>query len=81
MLLFLILYIGRRNYLSEVDQRDMTEAMKYTELPDPPAPLEFLKLAKVVMEENQLNFPTHVDDAIALFIELTALIEVEIENA
>ena len=65
--------------MSEIDQRDLTEAVKYAELPDPPAPLEFLKLAQIIMEENQLNFPTDVEEAITLFIELTSLIEEEIE--
>ena len=75
-----MIFTGRINYLSEFDRRDMTEAMKYVELPDPPAPLEFLKLAKVLMDENQLNFPTNIKDAITLYIELTILIEQEIEN-
>ena len=58
--------------------RDIPLAEAYTELPDPPASLEFLQVAETVMRENSLELPTTVEEAIDLYILLTSTIDAHI---
>ena len=50
-----MVYTGVQNYLCPVDMRDIPLAEAYTELPDPPASLEFIQVAETVMRENSLD--------------------------
>ena len=68
-------YTGVQDYLSPIDARDIAVVETYTE---PPAPLEFLEVAEKVMEENSLEIPTNVEQAIDLYILLTSTIEAHI---
>lgn len=50
----------------------------YAEEPDPPASLEFLQVAKLVMDANLLQMPRSIEEAIDLYILLTCTIEAHI---
>ncbi len=59
-----LLYIGTRNYACAVHERDLTVAEQYAESPGPPASLEFLELARIIVNEHQLDFPLVIKDAV-----------------
>ncbi len=61
-------------------ERDLTVAEQYAESPGPPASLEFLELARIIMNEHQLDFPLVIKDAVNLYAQLVFILEDEIEN-
>ena len=44
----------------------------YAEAPDPPASLEFLQLAQLIMGANCLQMPRSIEQAIDLYVALIA---------
>ena len=56
--------------MCEVDSGDLQHTEQYTTSPDPPVPVEFLELAEVVMEEENLHMPHTISEALDLYIEL-----------
>jgi hypothetical protein len=64
------------NYLCPLDQRDLAPVVPYTEESHPPASLEFLLVAKQIMEDNGYgDMPKTVAEALDLYILLTSTIE------
>lgn len=76
--MIMLITIGTLDYLNEVDMTDVQFLMQYTTRPDPPGSLEFLVLAKHIMDENNLQTPTDVSSALDFYIELSTFIEMEI---
>ena len=66
---------GTEDYICHVDVRDLPTAYQYAEPPDPPASLEFLQAAKAIMDDNNLNMPNSVEEAMNLYVVLTTTIE------
>ena len=58
-----------------VDNRDIPVAEEYIEEPDPPGSLEFLEAAQTMMDQEQLGMPNTVQEALNLYVVLTATIE------
>ena len=54
---------------------DLTACSEYSEPPDPPGSLEFLEMAKDLMHMHNLPFPTSVQEAIDLYVTMTAILE------
>ena len=71
-------FLGTRDYLCPVDLRDLAEAEKYATCPDPPASLEFLELANIVVEEYHLLFPSNISEALDFYVQLITIIGEEI---
>ena len=62
-----------------MDARDISVSEDYAEEPDPPASLEFLQVAKLVMDaDSSLQMPISIEQAIDLYISLTCTIEAHI---
>ena len=66
--------VGTQNYICPTTQGDLI-ARQYCEEPDSPAPLCFLEMAQEIMTEHNLRFPQTVNEAIDLYVTLTAIIE------
>ena len=66
---------GTRDYLCTVENRDILVAEEYTEEPDPPGSLEFLEVAQTIMDQEQLEMPSTVQEALNLYVVLTTTIE------
>lgn len=62
-----------------LDARDIPHTQEYTEAPDPPASLEFLELAQLVMDANAPQLPQSIEQAIHLYVTLTCTIEAHIQ--
>ena len=69
------MFIGARDHLCVVDSGDLDYIEQYTTSPDPPAPVEFLELAEVIMEEENLHMPHTVGEALNLYIELLNVVD------
>ncbi len=73
-----IIIIGTRDYICTVSQQDLQYIRQYirqyTSTTDPPAPLEFLDAAEIVMVEKNLDMPTNISEALLLFIELVSVL-------
>jgi len=54
--------VGTTNCVCAVDHRDLAAAKHYTEIPDPPATLEFLEMVDTLMSEHALRFPSNVKE-------------------
>ena len=67
--------IGTRSYICSVSPQDLQYIWQYTSTADPPAPLDFLDAAEVIMEEKSLHMPTNTSEALSLFIELVSALE------
>ena len=72
---FTVIIIGVQDYICEVDARDIPQVENYAEAPDPPASLEFLQLAQLIMDANSLQMPRSIEQAIDLYVTLTCTIE------
>ena len=44
--------LGAQDYMCGIDNRDIPPASEYAEIPDPPASLDFLELALMLMNEH-----------------------------
>lgn len=47
----------------------------YSEQPDPPGSIEFLEMARDVMQAHNLSFPVSMDAAVEVYITLTTVLE------
>lgn len=55
-------------------------AEEYTEEPDPPGSLEFLDVAQTIMDQEKLEMPSTVQEALNLYVVLTTTIEEDAMN-
>ena len=55
-------------------RRSVSDIRSYSEEPDPPASLAFLEAANAYIIEHNLQFPNSVQDAILLYVELVAFL-------
>ena len=78
--LYVCPHAGTQDYVCAVDSRDIRQASEYAEEPDPPASLEFLQVALLLMNEQGLAMPNTISEALNLYVVLTTLIEVECNN-
>lgn len=64
------------NYLCSLDNRDLPTVCEYALPPDPPGSLEFLMMAKRLMEENGIFLlPQTIEAALDLYVLLVTIIE------
>ena len=63
-----------------IDSRDIPPASEYAEIPDPPASLDFLQLALMLMNEQGLNMPSTISEALNLYVTLITIIEAEVTD-
>ena len=71
----MILYSGVQDYICPTDPRDVTTALQYAEEPDPPCSLEFLEMARDVMNAHHISFPNTISTAVDLDVTLTTILE------
>lgn len=69
------LVAGTEDYLLAVNNADIVVASDYVEEPSPPASLEFLQLAELLLTEYTLEMPTSIEEAIKLYLTLIDAIE------
>ena len=69
------LYSGVQDYICPTDPRDVTTALQYAEEPDPPCSLEFLEMARDVMNAHHISFPNTISAAVDLYVTLTTILE------
>lgn len=62
---------GAQDYLNPSNVRDIAVATDYTSEDDPPASLEFLQLAQMLMTTNSLQMPKTIQEALDLYVILT----------
>ena len=74
MLYYLIIQ-GVKDYLCQLDMRDLPIVTQYAQSPDPPGSLEFLQAAKPIMDSYSLNIPNSIEEAMDLYVILTTAIE------
>ena len=70
--------LGAQYYMCGTDSTDIPPASEYAEIPDPPASLDFLELALMLMNEHTLSMPKTIAEALDLYVSLVAIIEAEI---
>ena len=63
------------DHLCAVDSGDLDNIEQYTSSPDPPTPVEFLELAEVIMEQENLHTLHNVGEALNLYITLLNAID------
>ena len=66
---------GVDDYLCVVNSRDIISAMEHVEEPDPPCSLEFLEMARDLMNAHNLSFPDTTSTALDLYIKMTTLLD------
>ena len=73
--MYILYYAGTQNYMNSVSAGDLQFVQQYATAPDPPGLYEFLTAAHVLMEENNLELPTTVTEALDFYINLRAHFE------
>ena len=68
--------VGTENYLEPFDHNDVQYAERFSECPGSPVSLEFLQAAEILMQENNLLFPSTVDEALDFYIQLSHLFHI-----
>ena len=72
--------VGTRDYVCGIDSRDIPPASQYAEVPDPPASLEFLEMALMLMNEQGVTMPSTISEALDLYVTLTTIIEASLND-
>ena len=77
-------YAGVQDYICPADPRDVTTALQYAEEPDPLCSLEFLEMARYVMNVHHILFPDTLsaailDNAMWSIIEELLIIDTEMD--
>jgi len=68
---------GAENFIHPVSSGDLQSAQQYAGEPGQPGSYEFLSAANILMQENHMQMPTTVQEALAFYLNLKALFEVE----
>lgn len=63
------------DYMCQVNSRDITTGMDYTEEPDPPCSLEFLEMDHDMMNVHHFSFPDTISTALDLYVNVTTMLE------
>ena len=58
--------------------RDVQVVTCHVEEPDPPASLEFLEVAKAIMEQNNIHFPKTIIESVDSYVTMISLLENEL---
>ena len=60
---------GSRDYMYRVDRESFQYVQQYSKPQPPPASLEYLRAAKIIMQEhNTMHMPHNVHEALSLFL-------------
>lgn len=77
MLFFLLEVSNTRNFITDVDldELELAEERCCYRTPDSGCCEEFVDLAGIIMEENNLQFPRTAEDAVRLYVNQLEAIE------
>ena len=69
-------FLGGVQCIRHVNANDIAYLTPYTSTPHPPASVEFLNVAKIIMEEEViLSMPSTIAEALDLYVILVSKIE------